>query len=92
MMPEQQLQTANEPKRRRPFPWHCPKCRKKEVRSVIVPYRCDMAHEGRPYSVTVPELTVPRCGHCGELVFDYPAEEQIRNALRSLLCSPPRLF
>jgi hypothetical protein len=85
MMPEQQLQMANESTRQRPFPWHCPKCRKKEVRPAIISYCCDMAHDGRLYSVTVPELTVPRCGRCGELVFNYPAEEQIRNALRSQL-------
>jgi len=84
-MPEQQFQTASESTRQRPFPWHCPKCRKKEVRPTSISYRCDMAHDGQLYSVTVPELTVPRCGHCGELVFNYPAEEQIRNALRSQL-------
>ncbi|HTU18129.1 MAG TPA: type II TA system antitoxin MqsA family protein [Gemmataceae bacterium] len=84
-MPEQQFQTASESTRQRPFPWHCPKCRKKEVRPSIISYRCEMAHDGQLYSVTVPELTVPRCGHCGELVFNYPAEEQIRNALRSQL-------
>jgi len=85
MMPEQQLQTATDSTRQRPFPWHCPKCRKNEVRPAIISYRCDMAHDGQLYSVTVPELTVPRCGHCGELLFNYPAEEQIRNALRGQL-------
>lgn len=84
-MPEQQLQMANDSTRQRPFPWYCPKCRKKEVRPAIISYRCDMTHDGQLYSVTVPELTVPRCGHCGELVFNYPAEEQIRHALRSQL-------
>lgn len=84
-MPEQQLQTTSESIRQRPFPWHCPKCRQKEVRPAIIPYRCDMAHDGQLYSVTVPELTVPRCGNCSELVFNYAAEEQIRNALRSQL-------
>lgn len=85
-MPEQQLQTASESTRQRPFPWHCPKCRRKEVQPAVISYRCDMTHDGQLYSVTVPELTVPRCGHCGELVFNYPAEEQIRHALRRQLC------
>lgn len=84
-MPEQQFQTASESTRQRPFPWHCPKCRNKEVRPTSISYRCDMAHDGQLYSVTVAELTVPRCGHCGELVFNYPEEEQIRDALRSQL-------
>lgn len=84
-MPEQQLQTASEATRQRPFPWHCPKCRKKEVRPALITYRCDVAHDGQLYSVTVPNLTVPRCDHCGELVFNYTADEQIRRALRSQL-------
>lgn len=84
-MPEQHLQTTNDLAPQRPFPWHCPKCRNKEVRPVVVAYRCDMAHDGRLYAVEVPQLTVPQCGHCGELVFNYPAEEQIRRALRTQL-------
>jgi putative zinc finger/helix-turn-helix YgiT family protein len=44
-----------------------------------------MAHDGRTYVVEVPALLVPRCGHCGELVFNYPAEEQVRRALRARL-------
>lgn len=84
-MPEQQRQPKSDLERQRPFPWHCPKCRRKEVRLAIVSYRCDAAHDGRLYSVTVPELNVPRCGHCGELVFNYPADEQVRQALRSQL-------
>lgn len=84
-MPEEQLQTASDSTRLRPFPWHCPKCRQKEVRPAIVSYRCDMAHDGQLYSVAVPELTVPRWGHCGELVFNYLADEQIRRAIRERL-------
>lgn len=86
MMPEQQTTTAEGRTGPRPFPWYCPKCRKKEVRAAVIPYRCEMAHDGQLYSVRVPELTVPRCGHCGELVFNDLAEEQIRQALRSQLC------
>ncbi|MGH7226318.1 MAG: hypothetical protein ACRELF_24140, partial [Gemmataceae bacterium] len=78
MMSEQQAMTVDSRIGPRPFPWHCPKCRQKEVRPAIISYRCDMAHDGRLYPVTVPELTVPRCGHCGELVFNFVADEQIR--------------
>jgi hypothetical protein len=62
----------------RPFPWFCPKCRRKEVRRVTIPYQCERHHDGKLVTVIVPTLSVPRCGHCGELVFDYDAEEQIR--------------
>ena len=64
----------------RPFPWFCPKCRRKEVRRVKIPYQCERRHEGQLITVVVPNLSVPRCGHCGELIFDYEAEEQIKQA------------
>ncbi|HWG44875.1 MAG TPA: type II TA system antitoxin MqsA family protein [Gemmataceae bacterium] len=85
MMPEPQANPIDTPKGPRPFPWHCPKCRHKEVWPAIVSYRCEMAHEGRLYAVEVPALTVPRCSHCGELIFNDRAEEQIRDSLRSQL-------
>src|SRR5438874_7277687 len=67
----------------RPFPWHCPKCRNKEVRPASIAYHTERLHEGRLYTVDVPQLMVPRCGHCGELVFNYAAEEQILKALKA---------
>jgi putative zinc finger/helix-turn-helix YgiT family protein len=44
-----------------------------------------MAHDGRLYAVEVPDLTVPRCGNCGEFVFNDSAEAQVRRALRRQL-------
>jgi putative zinc finger/helix-turn-helix YgiT family protein len=44
-----------------------------------------MAHDGRLYAVEVPQLTVPHCGHCGELVFNEDAEAQVRRVLRTQL-------
>lgn len=51
-------------KSRRPFPWFCPKCRHKEVRRQPVLYK------GRV-------IPIPKCDHCGELVFDYEADEAV---------------
>jgi hypothetical protein len=34
-------------------------------------------------AVEVPNLAVPRCSNCGEVVFDYAADEQIRAAFRT---------
>jgi len=34
------------------------------------------------HSVEAPALSVPRCRYCGELVFNYSAEAQIREVLR----------
>jgi hypothetical protein len=64
----------------RPFPWHCPNCRRKEVRRVTIPHQCQLEHNGQPVMVVVSELAVPRCANCGELVFDYEADNQINRA------------
>jgi hypothetical protein len=61
----------------------CPKCRRKEVRRVTIPYQCERLHNGRPITVALASLCVPRCHHCGELVFDYQAEEQVNRAYQA---------
>jgi hypothetical protein len=64
----------------RPFPWHCPRCRQKEVRRTTIPYQCQRLYKGQAITLVLPDLAVPKCGNCGELVFDYEAEEQINRA------------
>src|SRR5437870_3307039 len=66
----------------RPFPWFCPKCRRKEVRRDVIPYQCDRFCNGQPMKVVLTALVVPKCGHCGELVFDYEADEQLNRAFQ----------
>src|SRR5258708_29739432 len=61
----------------RPFPWFCPNCRRKEVRRATIPYQCQRLYKGQPVTVVLAGLAVPHCDNCGELVFDYEAEEQI---------------
>jgi hypothetical protein len=73
----------------RPFPWRCPRCRQKDVWRVVIPYECERQHNGRTVTVTVPNLAVPRCRSCGELVFDYIAEEQINSAFRAVVAALP---
>jgi len=67
----------------RPFPWFCPNCRRKEVRRAIIPYECQLPYKGHLVTVVLANLAVPKCGHCGELVFDYEADEQINQAFRA---------
>jgi hypothetical protein len=67
----------------RPFPWFCPRCRQKQVRRVTIPYECARVYNGQPITIVVEQLSVPRCDNCGELVFDYLAEEQINDAFRA---------
>ena len=72
----------------KPFPWRCPKCRQPTVNRVTIPYRCQRSHNGRVVAVEIPDLAVPRCSNCGELVFDYAADEQIRAAYLTRFGSP----
>jgi hypothetical protein len=73
----------------RPFPWFCPRCRNKAVWRVTIPYQCERWHNGKPLQLVIPQFAVPRCDNCGELVFDYDAEEQINQALRRQLSGDP---
>ena len=76
MMPEQLSRTELT----RAFPWFCPHCRRKEVRRATISYECPRVFNGQPITVVLPRLSVPRCDNCGELIFDYEAEEQINQA------------
>jgi putative zinc finger/helix-turn-helix YgiT family protein len=44
-----------------------------------------LKHDGRLHTVEIPNLCVPRCDVCGELVFDVGADEQIARELRNHL-------
>jgi hypothetical protein len=69
----------------RPFPWYCPRCRQKTVWRTIVNYQCQRLDHGQADQVIVPDLAVPKCASCGELVFDYLAEDQINTAFVKLV-------
>lgn len=75
----------------RPFPWICPRCREKEVRPATICYRTERLHEGRLIAVEIPSLDVPRCASCGELVFNYAADEQILAAVKAQAASAAHL-
>ena|ERR1700722_2567546 len=77
--------TANGPAQTpvRLFPWFCPHCRRKEVRRATIPYECQRLYQGKPMTVVISELAIPKCSNCGELVFDYVAEEQINQAYQA---------
>lgn len=75
--------------RDKPFPWRCPECGKREVRPATVHHTSQIRHDGRRYSVEVPQLRVPQCEACGEMVFDNDADSQIYDALREQLALLP---
>ncbi len=69
----------------RPFPWRCPECGQRKVQPATVTYTTEIKHDGRLYTVKIPELRVPQCEACGEMVFDTQADEQIARELRRQL-------
>lgn len=81
-MPEQVLSIDKQPAEK-PFPRHCPKCRQKTVSRVTMLYHCQRTHGSHIVTVKIPNLAVPRCSNCGEVVFDYAADEQIRAAFKT---------
>jgi hypothetical protein len=82
MMFEENPALAEAARQDRPFPWHCPRCRQQAVERVTIPYQCERRHGDRRVTIALDALAVPQCAECGELVFDYLAEEQINDALR----------
>ena len=69
----------------RPFPWRCGTCDQKEVYRTPTPYKTTIKYEGRPYDVEIPDLELPKCCNCGEVVFDNHAGHQIDRAFRQQL-------
>lgn len=82
-MSEPLTQAKQTPAPARPFPWFCPKCRRKEVQRTVISYQCQRSYAGQAILVVMSDLAVPKCGHCGELVFDYEAEQQIERAFQA---------
>ena len=81
-MPEPQVNGIQQ-RPGRTFPWLCPRFRKKEVRPATISYQTERLYEGRLLAVDIPHLDVPKCTKCGELVFNYVADEQILDAVKA---------
>lgn len=69
----------------RPFPWRCGNCGQEQVDRVNTPYTTTINYDGRAYEVVVPDLELPTCANCGEVVFDNQTGHQINRALRQQL-------
>lgn len=69
----------------KPFPWKCGHCRKRAVDLSSEPYSVELEHDGRSYSVSIPDLEAPRCKECGEVVLDDAANQRISDAFRRQL-------
>lgn len=53
-----------------PFPWRCNHCGKKAVISKTIDYMFG--------ELLVKDLVIPICRECGEMVFTYDIDKQIR--------------
>src|SRR5436190_23823408 len=82
MTPEASTQALVDRPPGRPFPWPCPRCRQNTVWPVLMPYQSKLRYEDQWYTVDMPQLNIPRCTHCGELLFDNWADDQIDLAFR----------
>jgi putative zinc finger/helix-turn-helix YgiT family protein len=60
----------------------CGKCRQRAMALAKVPYSTTIDHDGRTYTISIPDLTVPRCGNCGTVALDEEANRQISEAFR----------
>ena len=66
----------------RSFSKKCSKCGQRTVAVAIIPYEIQIDHDGRKHLVKIPDLRVPQCGQCGNIVFDDEASEQVSRAFR----------
>jgi putative zinc finger/helix-turn-helix YgiT family protein len=74
----------------KPYPWKCGTCRQRAVEPAAVSYSEEHSHDGRTYRVTIPDLTVFRCGNCGTVVLGDEANVRISDAVRrAALLLPP---
>ncbi len=50
-----------------------------------ISYDAEVRHDGRLYTITIPDLDIPVCQACGNKVFTEKVDDQISAALRSEL-------
>lgn len=71
--------------RDRPFPWRCIECREKAIFPQATDYSTTVKHDGRLYTVHIPDLAIPTCRKCGAQTFAVGDDDRIIAALRAQL-------
>lgn len=66
----------------RPFPWKCRNCGKQAVSPVVVDYHSELEHDGRAYSIMVPQLTLLECADCHNRNIPDESLEKVLQELR----------
>jgi putative zinc finger/helix-turn-helix YgiT family protein len=69
----------------KPYPRYCPRCGQKTVWQTTTPYSTVMRHDGELHQIELPDLEVPFCEACSEMIFDTQACEQVSRAFRQRL-------
>ena len=69
--------------RDRPFPWRCTECKVKAVFLQATDYTTTAKHDGRVYTIRVPDLAIPTCRQCGAQTFSVGDDDRIIEALRA---------
>ena len=67
---------------KRPYPWKYRVCHERKVYPVRVDYTTTLEHDGRVYSVAVPNLEILRCEQCGAQQLPDEAQAKLFAALR----------
>jgi putative zinc finger/helix-turn-helix YgiT family protein len=67
----------------KPSPRKCATCRERAVSPTVLPaYEAEVEHDGRAYQITVSEVPVLRCDHCGTIILGDAADQMLSDALR----------
>jgi hypothetical protein len=69
----------------RPFPWLCPNCVTKTVVPTVIDHTFKVKHDGAIHELHLPEIEVPRCRTCGELIITTAVDERVNDVLRERL-------
>ncbi len=67
----------------RPFPWKCRNCGHQAVRPKVLNYETEMEHDGRLYSLTIPNLEILECDACHNRTLPDAALRRIVDQLRA---------
>jgi putative zinc finger/helix-turn-helix YgiT family protein len=67
----------------RPFPWRCVECGLDSIIPVATDYTTTVKHDGRPYTIHIPNLAIPTCPQCGKQLFTAQVDDQITAKLRA---------
>lgn len=79
MMSEKSAPTGRD----RPFPWRCVACKARDVYPQATDYTTKVKHDGRVYTIRIPDFEIPTCRKCGDKTFSVGDDERIFAALRA---------